>query len=145
MASTTFGTTRHPAPHDAGDGPAAAPEPRNAESAGTTGAVAGLLTLHAATLVAAFTRTEPYPPLGVVPLIATFVAIGIMACVMVRERARGGIALAALFATASLISFGPHKLFTEGMPAIAPAVLAGMAFEIVILVAAARRLTGGRR
>ena len=124
--------------------PAAATRRATADHTLAAGGLLGLTTLQVGTLIAAFTRTQPHPPLAVVPFIVTLVATGIAAMVWLRHGSpatvRAGYALGALTALASILVFGPQKFFTEGMPAIAPAVVAGIAFEALVLTAAGRRL-----
>lgn len=129
----------------AGTARTAAPvRPATADHALAVGGLLGLATLHVGTLIAAFTRTPPHPPLNVVPFIVTLVATGIASMIWLRHGSpaatRAGLVLGALTALASILVFGPQKFFTEGMPAIAPAVVAGIAFEALVLASTGRRL-----
>jgi hypothetical protein len=97
-------------------------------------AVTGVLFLHGVTLVAAFTRTEPHPPLSLVPFIAATAALGVAALPLLRAGLRAGSLAGVAFALVSMISFGPHKLLLGDMPDIAPAVIVGFSLATVLVV-----------
>ncbi len=96
------------------------------------------VTLHAVTLSAAYSRTDPYPPLALVPFIAATAALGVTAALLLPTGGRMAWLTAGTFSVVSMVSFGPQKLFLGEMPDIAPAVVVGFALECVVLVLSIR-------
>ena len=122
----------------------ATPERLRTQQAAALGALAGLAVLKAVMLAALFSRTEPHPPAFVAPLLGATLALAALAAALILVRARGFLTPALLVAAASLLSFGPHKLWPGRDPALFaqdpatyPAILVG---SVLILVLAASSL-----
>ncbi len=102
-------------------------------------AIVALLVIIGVMLLALFSRTPPHPPLEVppfalAPFLGATLAIGAAAFHLVRQGARYGCALAALFALTVLVSFGPQKYFDPAFSRIWPALITGQIAVIVIVV-----------
>lgn len=100
------------------------------------GALAALVFANVAQIAVGIAGIDPSPPADALPLIAATATLGIAAIPMVRTGQRAGAVLGIAFCIMSMIGMGPHKLFLEDGAVIAPMVIVGFVFEIVVIRAA---------
>lgn len=106
-----------------------------------SGALAGVAVLKIVMILAALTRTEPYPPLHFLPLFAASLALSVLAVALVLARSRWfALATAAVIAE-SLLAVGPQKLypgesdFFAQTPAVYPVIVVGSLLLVVLALA----------
>jgi hypothetical protein len=96
------------------------------------GSLAGIVVLKVIMLGGLYSRTPPFPPEFLSPFIGATLALAAFSAVLLVLNSRHFFVPTMMFAGASLLSYGPHKLypgdnpfFFAQTPAVYPAIVVG--------------------
>ena len=96
------------------------------------GALSGIFTLKLVMLGGLYSRTPPFPPEFLSPFIGATLALAALSAVLLVSNSRHFLLPTVIFAAASLLSYGPHKLypgenpfFFAQTPSVYPAIVVG--------------------
>ena len=96
------------------------------------GSVAGIAVLKLVMLGGLYTRTPPFPPDFLSPFLGATLAVAALSAVLLLTNSRHFFAPTLVFAAASLLSYGPHKLYPGANPSffaqtatVYPAIVVG--------------------
>ena len=110
------------------------------------GSLLGIAVLKLVMLAGLYSRTPPFPPDFLSPFIAATLSLAALGAVLLVANSRHFFIPTLVFAAASLLSYGPHKLypgespfFFAQTPAVYPAVVVG-SILIATLVLSSLRL-----
>ena len=117
----------------------------NSHRGAASSCIYALIALQAVMLFSLFTKTAPHPPLAVplfalAPFLGMSISLGVMAATLIHHRLKPGYIAAILFALASLVSFGPHKLLADELALIWPAVIFGLSTSLALVYLSAMSL-----
>ena len=106
--------------------------PASAPRALALGSLAGIVILKTVMLGGLYSRTPPFPPEFLSPFIGATLAIAALGAVLLVLNSRHFFLPTVAFAAASLLSYGPHKLypgenpfFFAQTPSVYPAIVVG--------------------
>ena len=97
-------------------------------------ALAGLILLKAVLLGSLWAQVQPHPPARVGPFIAASLSLAIASIPLVWWRNKIGYTSSILVGLLGLISFGPHKFFSESADQIFPAIIVGTVLSVVLII-----------
>jgi hypothetical protein len=97
-------------------------------------ALAGLILLKSVLLGSLWAQVQPHPPARVGPFIAASLSLAIVSIPLVWWRSRIGYTTSIIVGLLGLVSFGPHKFFTESANQIFPAIIVGTVFSVVLII-----------
>ena len=97
-------------------------------------ALAGLILLKSVLLGSLWAQVQPHPPARVGPFIAASLSLAIVSIPLVWWRSRVGYTTSIIVGLLGLVSFGPHKFFTESANQIFPAIIVGTVFSVVLII-----------
>ena len=97
-------------------------------------ALAGMVTLKSVLLGALWARVQPHPPERVGPFIAASLSLAIVSIPLVWWRNKIGYTTSIIVGLLGLVSFGPHKMFTESAGPIFPAIIVGTVLSVALII-----------
>jgi hypothetical protein len=100
----------------------------------TVSSLAGLILLKAVLLGSLWAQIQPHPPARVGPFIAASLSLAIVSIPLVWWRNKIGYTTSIMVGLLGLISFGPHKFFTESANQIFPAIIVGTVLSVVLII-----------
>ena len=96
------------------------------------GSLAGIVILKLVMLGGLYSRTPPFPPEFLSPFIGATLALAALSAVLLVSNSRHFLLPTMIFAGASLLSYGPHKLYPGENPfffaqtaSVYPAIVVG--------------------
>ena len=104
--------------------------------------LAGLIVLKCVLLGSLWAQVQPHPPARVGPFIAATLSLAIVSLPLVWWRNKIGYIISIIVGVLGLVSFGPHKFFTESAGQIFPAIIVGTVLSVVLVIAS---ITGLRK
>ena len=106
--------------------------------------LAGLIVLKCVLLGSLWAQVQPHPPAEVGPFIAASLSLAIVSLPLVWWRNKTGYIISIIVGVLGLVSFGPHKFFTESESAgqVFPAIIVGTVLSVVLVIAS---ITGLRK
>jgi hypothetical protein len=96
--------------------------------------LAGLILLQAVLLGSLWAQVQPHPPAKVGPFIAASLSLTFVSIPLVWWRNKIGYTTSIIVGLLGLISFGPHKFFSESAVQIFPAILVGTVLSVVLII-----------
>ena len=116
------------------------------------GSLSGIAVLKAVMLGGLFSRTPPFPPDFLSPFIGATLALAALSAVLLVTKSRHFFVPTLAFAGASLLSYGPHKLypgenpfFFAQTPSVYPAIVVGSVLIATLIVSSLRLRNSFRR
>jgi hypothetical protein len=97
--------------------------------------LAGLIILKSVLLGSLWAQVQPHPPARVGPFIATSLCLAVVTIPLFWWRNKIGYITAIIVGLLGLVSFGPHKFFTESGSQIFPAIIIGTVLSVVLIIA----------
>lgn len=97
--------------------------------------LAGLIVLKCVLLGSLWAQVQPHPPASVGPFIAASLSLGIVSLTLVWWGNQLGYVISIIVGVLGLVSFGPHKFFTESADQIFPAIIVGTVLSVVLVIA----------
>jgi hypothetical protein len=97
--------------------------------------LAGLIILKAVLLGSLWFQIQPHPPARVGPFIAASLSLAVVSILLVWWRNKIGYTTSIIVGLLGLISFGPHKFFSESGGQIFPAIIVGTLLSVVLIIA----------
>ena len=94
----------------------------------------GLVLLDAVLMGCLWSQVEPHPPARVGPFIAASLSLAFVSVPLVWWRNKIGYTTSILVGLLGLISFGPHKFFSESAGQIFPAIIVGTVLSVVLII-----------
>ena len=109
------------------------------------GSISGIAILKAVMLGGLFSRTPPFPPEFLSPVIGATLALAALSAVLLATNSRHFFIPTLAFAGASLLSYGPHKLYPGENPlffaqtaSVYPAIVVGSVLIATLIVSSLR-------
>ena len=109
------------------------------------GSLSGIFTLKLVMLAGLYSRTPPFPPEFLSPFIGATLALAALSAVLLITKSKHFFIPTIAFAAASLLSYGPHKLypgshpfFFAQTPSVYPAIVVGSALILTLIVSSLR-------
>ena len=99
-------------------------------------ALAGLTLLNCVLLGSLWAQIQPHPPARVGPFIAASLSLAIVSIPLVWWRSKIGYTTSIIVGLLGLISFGPHKFFTEFASQLFPAIVLGTVLSVALIISA---------
>jgi hypothetical protein len=96
--------------------------------------LAGLILLKAVLLGSLWAQVQPHPPARVGPFIAASLSLAVASIPLVWWRNKIGYTTSIITGLLGLMSFGPHKFFSESADKIFPAIVAGTVLSVVLII-----------
>ena len=96
--------------------------------------LAGLILLKAVLLGSLWAQVQPHPPARVGPFIAASLSLTVVSIPLVWWRNKMGYTTSIILGLLGLISFGPHKFFSESADQIFPAIIVGTVLSMVLII-----------
>lgn len=96
--------------------------------------LAGLILLQSVLLGSLWAQVQPHPPARVGPFIAASLSLTVVSVPLVWWRNKIGHTTSIIVGLLGLISFGPHKFFSESANQIFPAIIVGTVFSVVLII-----------
>ena len=94
----------------------------------------GLIILESVLLGSLWAQIQPHPPARVGPFIAASLCLAVVSLPLFWWRNKTGYITAMLVGLLGLVSFGPHKFFTESAAQIFPAIIIGTVLSVVLII-----------
>lgn len=96
--------------------------------------LAGLIILKSVLLGSLWAQVQPHPPARVGPFIATSLSLAVVSIPLFWWRNKIGYITSIIVGLLGLLSFGPHKFFTESAGQIFPAIIIGTVLSVVLII-----------
>jgi hypothetical protein len=96
--------------------------------------LAGLVLLYAVLMGSLWAQVEPHPPARVGPFIAASLSLAVVSIPLVWWRNKIGYTTSIIVGLLGLISFGPHKFFSESADQIFPAIIVGTVLSVALII-----------
>ena len=96
--------------------------------------LAGLILLKAVLLGSLWAQVQPHPPARVGPFIAASLSLAVASIPLVWWRSKLGYCISIIVGLLGLVSFGPHKFFTETANQIFPAIIVGTVLSVALII-----------
>ena len=96
--------------------------------------LAGLIILKGVLLGALWAQVQPHPPARVGPFIAASLSLAVLSIPLVWWRNKIGYIISIIVGLLGLVSFGPHKFFSESADQIFPAIIVGTVLSVVLII-----------
>lgn len=121
------------------------PQASAAPRALALGSLAGIVVLKVVMLGGLYSRTPPFPPEFLSPFIGATLALAALGAVLLVSNSRHFFVPTIAFAGASLLSYGPHKLypgdnpfFFAQTPTVYPAIAVGSILIATLILSSLR-------
>ena len=96
--------------------------------------LAGLIILKSVLLGSLWAQVQPHPPARVGPFIAASLSLAVLSIPLVWWHNKIGYTISIIVGLLGLISFGPHKFFSESADQIFPAIVIGTVLSVVLII-----------
>ena len=96
--------------------------------------LAGLIILKSVLLGSLWAQVQPHPPARVGPFIATSLSLAVVSMPLFWWRNKIGYITSIIVGLLGLVSFGPHKFFSESVDQIFPAIVIGTILSVVLII-----------
>jgi hypothetical protein len=96
--------------------------------------LAGLILLKCVLLGSLWAQVQPHPPARVGPFIASSLSLAVLSIPLVWWRNKIGYIISIIVGLLGLVSFGPHKFFSESAGQIFPAIVVGTVLSVALII-----------
>ena len=100
----------------------------------TVSTLAGLIILFGVLLGALWAGVQPHPEARLGPFIAASLSLAVVSIPLVWWRSKIGYTTSIIVGLLGLVSFGPHKFFTESANQLFPAIVVGTVLSVALII-----------